>query len=126
MAKKRSLASSASNVVIAWAFIVGVVAAVVIGIFGATFLAEWQGALISLLVVAGIIVGFFNISPEETNNYLLAAVSLVIVSSLGGQALAQVDMIGMYLSSIFNALMAFIVPAVIVVGLKAVYYVAKD
>lgn len=127
MAKKSGVVSQASNKIIAWAFIVGAIIAIIIGLFGASaMVAPYMGILTTVLVIAGIIVGFFNISPSETNNYLLAAVSIVIVSALAGDSLSIVQGIGPYLESVFGALMAFIVPAVLVVGLKAIYYVSKD
>lgn len=134
MAKKLSLVREgtqtvhrAKNVVIARAFIVGVVIAVLLGLFGSQeALAPYRATLVSLLVVAGLIVGLFNISKDETNNYLIAAVSLVIVSSLGSTLLGEISGVGAYLRSVFTTLMAFVVPAVVVVALRAVYYVSRD
>ncbi len=134
MGKKLSLVregtqtfNRAKNVVIARAFIVGVVLAVLLGLFGTQeAVAPYRATLVSLLVVAGLIVGMFNISKDETNNYLLAAVSLVIVSSLGSTLLGEISGVGMYLRSVFTTLMAFVVPAVVIVALRAVYYVSRD
>jgi len=128
MAKgKKGVVSQASNRIIAWAFIVGVLIAIVVGLFGASAaIAPYTGILTTILVVAGIIVGLFNINPAETNNYLLATVSIVIVAALSSNSLGLIQGIGPYLQSVFSALMAFIVPAVMVVGLKAVYYISKD
>ena len=97
--------SKAKNAIIAKAFIVGVVIAVLIGLFGQSqAVVEYQSALLTVLVVAGLIVGFFNVGKEETMQYLLAAVSLVIVSNFGGQVLGSVAGIGPYLVNVFNAL----------------------
>lgn len=129
MARRKATTAlgAAQNALIAKAFVIGVVIAVLLGLFGTmSVVAAYRSTLLSLLVLAGLVVGFFNISKEETHNYLLATVSLVIVASLGGSVLGKVDMIGMYLISVFDALMAFIVPAVIVVSLKAVYNLSKD
>lgn len=132
MAKKakssgKSALSKASNLVIARAFVAGVVIAVLLGLFGThEVLAPYKGTLVSLLVLAGLVVGFFNISKEETHSFLVATVSLVIVSGLGATALGKIDLIGAYLIAVFDTLLAFIVPAVIVVALKAVYGIAKD
>lgn len=118
---------TAKNAVVAKAFIVGVAIAVLLGLFGThESIAPHQATLMTVLVVAGLIVGFFNVSKKETNSYLIAAVSLVIVSSLGGQVLGTVAGVGSYLTSVFSALMAFIVPATLMVGLMAIYNLASD
>lgn len=106
-----------------WAFIIGVILALIGGI-----VAAFVGAALitSILIVLGLIVGFLNISDKETSNYLLAAVSLVIVTALGGQVLGSVAFVGNFLSTVLRAIMTFVVPAVIVVALKAIYNIAKD
>jgi len=125
--KKRGVVSQASNSVIAWAFIVGALVAILLGLFGtSSAVAPYAGVLVTILVLAGLIVGLFNITPEETNNYLLAAVSIVVVSALADDSLSLIQGVGPYLQNMFVYLMAFIVPAVLVVGLKAIYYVSKD
>ncbi len=74
----------------------------------------------------GIIVGFFNITPNETKDYVLYVTAIVIVVALGGNNLGQLQMIGKYLVSILNAILAFVLPSVIVVAIRAVINLAKD
>jgi hypothetical protein len=118
MAKNNSLAKVGTI-----SFIIGVILALIGGI-----IASYVGAALitSILIVLGLIVGFLNISDKETSNYLLAAVSLVIVTALGGQVLGVVAYVGAFLSSVLTAIMTFVIPAVIVVALKAIYNIAKD
>ena len=105
------------------AFIVGIIIALIAG-----YVATIMGAAIttSVLIVMGLIVGFLNVTEKETKEYLLAAVSLVIVTSLGGQVLGDVAVIGGYLKSVLSAMMTFVLPAVIIVALKAIFALAKD
>lgn len=105
----------------AWAFIIGVILAIIAGLFFGA-----NTVVTSVLIVLGIIVGFLNITDKETNSYLLAAVSLVIVTSFGGAVLGNVAVIGMYLQGILSAIMTFVIPAVIIVALKAIYSIAND
>jgi len=105
----------------AWAFIIGVILAILAGLF---FRAN--AVVTSILILLGIIVGFLNITDKETSAYLLAAVSLVIVTSFGGAVLGNVAVVGMYLESILGAIMTFVIPAVIIVALKAIYSLAND
>jgi hypothetical protein len=109
-----------------YSFIVGVVIAVVLGL-GIAALAPAQALLTSLLVLLGLIVGFMNVASKDLKDFLLIATILVLVSYAGsaGAILGSVQMIGQYLQGIFNSIMAFVVPAVIVAGLKAIAQMAK-
>ena len=108
-----------------YSFIGGVVLAVILGLpiaLGAA--TAW---LTSLLVLLGLVVGFLNVADKSTKDFLLIATILVIVSSMGATAsvLGQVQAIGSVLQGILGSIMQFVVPAVIVVGLKAVYAMTK-
>ncbi len=52
-----------------WAFIVGLIMAVLAGLF---FQPDWA---IWVLAVLGVIVGFLNITGEDTRSFLLAAIA---------------------------------------------------
>lgn len=106
------------NILGAWAFLVGVILAVVIGLLGYD---PTAGMLALALVILGIVIGLLNIGGAELKEFLLAGVVLVIVSSLGGQTLLGVN----YVGSIVQALLVLFVPATIVVALKVVFAVAK-
>ena len=109
-----------------WAFILGVILAVVLGLFAAA-LGGAQGWLVSLLTVLGLIVGFLNLSGKNAEKFVFAGVVLVIASSMGGasDALTGVNAVGPYLASVFSAVLLFVVPAVVVVALKDVYDLAQ-
>lgn len=107
----------------AWAFILGVILAIIIGLFGTG--QAWVSTWTSILVLLGLIVGLLNVTARETMNYLLAAAVLVIVAGFGVQQLGSVAVVGQYLSGILGALMSFVIPATIVVSLKQVYTVAS-
>jgi hypothetical protein len=80
----------------------------------------------STLIIAGVIVGFLNVTARETKDFLLASVSLVIVLMFGGSVLGTVLLIGAYLQITMAAMLIFIVPATIIVALKAIYVAAND
>jgi hypothetical protein len=110
-----------------YSFIVGIIVAVVLGLAipaleGAT---PW---LVSLLILLGLIVGFLNVATKETQGFLIVGVVLVLLSYAGGAGatLGGVMYIGIYLQGIFQALLAFIIPAVVVVGLKDILRLAKN
>jgi len=112
----------------AWAFLVGVVLAVILGILGTGY--SW---VLALLVIAGILVGLLNVTDKESSGFLLAGVSLVIVSAMGQNALdvfSSVSLwsipIGTMLAGILSALLILFVPATIIVALKSVFDIAKN
>lgn len=99
-----------------WAFLIGVVLAVVFGLFAAGSWLPW------LLVVLGLIVGLVNISDKEVGAFLTAGTVLVLMGYFGGQTLSNVS----YLSAMFNNLLTLFVPATIVVAVKSVLALARD
>ena len=108
-----------------WAFIIGIVIAIIAGL---VYAGEGQlsAAIVSILVVLGLIVGFLNVTGKETMSFLAASVSLVLVTYFGGNALGSITVIGAYLVSIFSAIMAFVMAATIIVSLKAIWALAAD
>lgn len=114
------------NRMIAYAFTSGVLVALVLGLISPLVPVSVVPYLISLLVLAGIAVGFFNIHPDEVERYVLYVTAIVIVTSMSKGSLGEVQIIGRFLESILASIMAFIVPSVIVVGLKAVLGLAKN
>ncbi|MEW5896340.1 MAG: hypothetical protein AB1668_01490 [Nanoarchaeota archaeon] len=115
-----------ANKVMAYSFTVGLVVALVLGLVSAWLQPNVVALLTSVLILAGIVVGFSNISPTETKDYILFVTALVIVVSLGGDVLSKVQLVGAYLEGVLRMILAFILPSVIVVGLKAILNLAKD
>ena len=101
-----------------WAFLIGVILAVILGLFGSlTATLGW------VLVVLGLIVGLINITEKESTPFMMAGAVLVIVSALSVDAgLGSLP----YLPNILNALMALFVPATVVVAIKTVFSYAKS
>ncbi len=106
-----------------WAFIIGVVIALLVGVFTK---GAGNAVTTSVLILLGLIVGFLNVTGRETTPFLLSAVSLVIVLNFGGTVLGDVATIGAYLSGTMHAMMIFVIPATIIVALKAIYALAHD
>lgn len=104
------------NLIGAWAFLIGVILALIIGLFAVT-----DPIALTILFILGIVVGLLNIRDEEINTFLLAGVVLVIVSSMGAEALEAISQ----MQGILKALLVMFVPATIIVALKSVFSVAK-
>ena len=58
-----------------WAFIFGLVIAVLAGLFFQPAWAVW------VLAILGVIVGLINVSAEETRGFLLASIALTLSAS---------------------------------------------
>jgi len=110
-----------------YAYLIGVIAALIVGVVASYISATAVGWLTSLIVIAGLIVGFMNVGAKEVKDFLLVSAVLVIVAGFGGAnaALGSVMYIGSFLSGILTQLLAFVVPATVVVSLKAVLELAK-
>jgi len=76
--------------------------------------------LTSLLVLAGIVVGFFNIHRDEAKDYVVLVTALVIVTSLSENILSGVQVIGPTLESVLSSILAFVLPSVVIVAVRAI------
>jgi hypothetical protein len=126
---------SKENSIGAWAFLIGVVLAVVIGISASSFLdidriMKYSTQIYAILVILGIFVGFSIkvASGKDSQTFLIAGAILVIVSKFGMESVTGSLIgigIGDTVSSTFSALLALFVPATIIVALKTVFGVAR-
>ena len=117
MAKKKS------NMIGTWAFVIGVAIALILGFANSLFTDAVQHWLAVGLVVIGVLVGLLNITRNETHRFLITSAILVFVSLAGAGALR---MVWAPLSSAFDNLMILIIPATIVVAVKAIIELARD
>jgi len=99
-----------------WAFIGGIVLAVVAAFVSQTSWIYWA------LAVLGLIVGFLNVTAEETKGFLLSAVALILSAS----AVQGIPLVGELVTAIMGNLVAFMSAAVLVVALKSLFESAKD
>ncbi len=112
------MAKVKSNLIGAWAFLIGVILAVIVGLL------QVVGNEVSIaLVILGAVIGLLNVGGEELKDFLLAGTALVVVSALGGGQ-AYLGLIP-YVGDVVNALVILFVPATIIVALKAVFVMAR-
>ena len=98
-----------------WAFLGGVVLAVLVGLVPGVL----PGNLVGLvLVVLGILVGLINIGAKETHSFLLASVALLVAGTAGLQTL---PVVGSMVNVVLTNIVSFVAPAAVIVALKAVY-----
>ena len=105
-----------TNSIGGWAFLIGVLLALVFAFFGQ--FVDWAW----LLVILGLIIGFLNITERETQRFLMAGTVLVIIGSLAGDVFSGI----IYLPELFTNIVALFAPATIIVALKSAFEMAKS
>ena len=98
-----------------WAFIGGLVVAVLAGLFFQPGWAVW------VLAILGVIVGLLNVTAEDTRAFLLASIAL----TLSATALNTLPLLGTALSFILPFVVAFVAGATIVIALKELFQTAR-
>lgn len=104
-----------------YAFILGVIVAIITGLASSWLPGD---APIALLVVLGAIVGFLNVAEKETSQFLIAAIALMAAAGGGaslGRNLGAIPAVGVAIFSILAYLAVFVAPAAIIVSLKSIY-----
>lgn len=118
----------------AWAFLVGTVLAILIGVATSSLLSieriiTYSSPLYAILILIGLFVGFrINVSREDSQFFLLIGAVLVIVSRFGMESVSGSLIgigIGDLVKSTFSALLTLFVPATIVVAIKAVFSITR-
>ena len=101
-----------------WAFIIGLVIALVAGI-----LMPANQMVIIVLIILGLIIGFLNITAKELLLFLVAVIALI---AAGGAFNALTTLgIGAILGNILAYVAALMAPAAIIGAIKALWAVGK-
>jgi len=127
---------STENSIGAWAFLAGVVLAIVIALvksFSIEAFVQFNQLFYIILVIMGAIIGSINVRPKDIPTFLLAGTVLVIVSKFGlegvidrlGGSMLGITMLGLIGQEIFGALLVLFIPAVIIVALKSVFSITN-
>jgi len=106
-----------------WAFIIGVLLAVVFGLVPSNARVLDPSTVSTVLVVLGIVVGLLNIQKRESSGFLLATLVLMVAKTAG---LETLPFAGAFLGAVFANLALLVAPAAVIVALKAVFSLAKN
>jgi hypothetical protein len=98
-----------------WAFIAGLVLAVLAGLLLKASWVTW------LLVILGLVVGFLNVSTKEPQGFLLPAVAL----TLSAAAVQSLPLVGGVVTTILANVVTFIAAAMLLVAIRALLVTAK-
>ena len=119
----------------AWAFLMGVILAVIIGMSTSSFLSlpnitRYSPQIYAILILLGVFVGISIkvTGGKDSQTFLMTGAILVIVSKFGMES-ARGSLIGIgvgdTVASTFGALLTLFAPATIIVALKTVFGIAK-
>lgn len=107
------------NLIGAWAFLIGIVLALVVGLLSDL---GNDPIIMGILVALGLIVGLLNITGRETHSFLMSGVVLIIAGALGMGVMSAIPKA----VDILGSLMTIFVPATIIVAIKNVFVMAKN
>lgn len=116
-----------------YAFLAGVILALLLGVLSSTIPVELTPIVIGVLAILGIVVGLVNVSGKESSTFLIATVALLMAATAWTPLLAILSVLGdvgttfaLWLAGFLTHLVAFISPAAFIVALKTIYGIAKD
>lgn len=116
-----------------YAFLAGVILALLLGILSSTMPVSTGPVVIMVLAVLGIIVGLVNISAKETHTFLVATIALLLAATAWTPLITVLQIFGdvgttvaLWIGGFVTHLVAFISPAAFIVALKTIYLLAKD
>ncbi|MBI2632149.1 hypothetical protein HYW75_04035 [Candidatus Pacearchaeota archaeon] len=118
------------NLIGARVFLVGLILAIVAGILSYFFGSKASELIINILALLGIITGFF-VSEKDVQTFLLASVSLVVVSYMGISGLVLGAAVSGFsiqraIAAVLQTLLALFVPATIIVAIKTMFSISKS
>ena len=114
------------------AFSIGVVIAIIMTLIASFHEPSETAArvIVALQILIGIVVGFLNITTEETREFLLASLVLVVlIGPFLGLVIQMFPGSGVtsnMLEQLYKYLVVLIVPAATIVALKSIFRSARD
>ncbi len=103
-----------------WAFIIGLVIAVIAG-----FITGYTEIILLVLFILGLIVGFMNIRDKDLIKFLVAAIALLALGVSSISVLAVLAVVSTYLNAILGNFISFVSAAALVVAIKAILETSK-
>jgi hypothetical protein len=110
----------ASDMIGKWAFIIGIIIAVIAG-----FINAYLSTLMFILFLLGLVVGFMNINKKDTNDFLVATIALLVGGTASISALTILGIVNQYITAILGNFIAFVSAAALVVAIKTIVQTTK-
>ncbi len=103
-----------------WAFLIGLILAVIAG-----FITGYAQYIALVLFILGLVVGFLNVSGKDAQKFLISVVALLLLGVGSISALAVLGIVSTYVNSILGNFIAFVGAAGLVVAIKSVVETSK-
>lgn len=103
-----------------WAFIIGLIIAVIAG-----FIPGYTEAVLLILFILGLVIGFLNISEKDHVKFLVASVALLVLGVGSISALSILNIVSTYLNAILSNFIAFVSAAALVIAIKSIVETSK-
>lgn len=103
-----------------WAFLVGLIIAVV-----ASFVGGYAATIAMVLFLLGLLVGFLNVTEKDSTKFLVANIALLIGGIASLSAISVLGIVSAYVNAILGNFIAFVSAAALVVAVKAIFEAGK-
>jgi uncharacterized membrane protein len=103
-------------------FLVGLVLAILIALFNATFVPAWA---VVLLAVMGIVVGLLNVQEHEVQQFLVASITFLISFQALSAIFTTLALGWAAIGTFFMLMNVFVAPAAAIVAVKAIFSLAR-
>ncbi|MBN2459236.1 hypothetical protein JXB28_03035 [Candidatus Woesearchaeota archaeon] len=105
-----------------WAFIIGLLLAIIFAFLGTS--GAWEQWAVLILALLGLLVGILNVTGKESHGFLLATIAFMLTF---GAFASVVETLGIpVLVSFFKLMQVFIAPAAFIVAIKALFGIVRD
>ena len=102
-----------------WAFLAGILLAVLAGFFTIPY-------VLTILAVLGLVVGFLDITSRESHKYLMSVVALLVIGTASISTFSALGNFYGLTESIITNTIAFVGASGLVVAIKEILTVGKD
>jgi len=100
-----------------WAFLIGIVGALILGALAGLGVFATPMWMTVVLVLAGIVIGLLNVTDAESVPLMVAA----LVIGVGAGVLGMLPLVGEFIKAVMTAVAAVVLPAGIIIALSTVW-----
>ena len=124
----------ASQKIGSYAFLLGVIIAVIAGLIQAVdyimataMMSGVVGYIALILVILGLIIGFLNIKDKHITDFLIATIAVAMIGLVAlSPASLAVDPIVYLINAIVGNIVTLVAPAALIVGVKQILALTKE
>jgi hypothetical protein len=103
------------------AFIIGLVLAVFIALFGT--LGSWATWVLAAL---GLVVGLLNVTGRESGKFLIATIAFIVTFNSLGAIFGVIPVVGTFIQNFFGQMVVFVAPAAAVVAISSLIAITRN